>query len=346
MEKYPAAHLQMSDAKYDNKPSVNAREGGTALGDRHHAALGDAAEANIQRVAMAAADAEGLEQMVVNELRRRSFKSVDLPDVSELQSLAAPSSAEEGRSIARRPSKGVDALVAASSLGHLKPEPIHVPDSRRVIHDPSRDRGKVSAASYRRSSSASSAGGSKKGGQNQDDGKPSRPLTAYHIFLQIEREYIIQTRTEDGEDTPDDGKVLMPDVPERYRNIRLAPDWYFRPGKRRKRVHRKSHGKVSFMELSQAISARWARLDDVDPETKAYVKMLAQRELEEYTREMEEYKAAALADPFLTPLRAPADDLEVAKARSAPGAAKAASAKAKKAKRRKSGGGVGKTCSV
>ena len=71
-------------------------------------------------------------------------------------------------------------------------------------------------------------------------------------------------------------------------------------------MHRKSHGKASFMELSQAISARWARLDDVDPETKAYVKMLAQRELEEYTREMEEYKAAATADPFLTPTRAPA----------------------------------------
>lgn len=343
MWEYSAARLQMSDAKYD-KPTVNAREGGTAtLGDGHHAALGDAAEANTQRVARAAADAERVEQMVVNELRRRSFKSVDLPDVSELQwsSSASPSSA--GRSIARRPSKGVDALVAASSLGHLKPEPIHVPDSRRVIHDPSRGRGKGSAASYRRSSSASSAGGSKKGGQNQDDGKPSRPLTAYHIFLQIEREYIIQTRTEDGEDTPDDGKVLMPDVPERYRNVRLAPDWYFRPGKRRKRVHRKSHGKVSFMELSRAISTRWARLDDVDPETKAYVKMLAQRELEEYTREMEEYKAGVLADPLLAPPRAPADDLEVAKVKSPPGAA---SAKTKKAKRRKSGGGVGNSCSV
>ena len=112
-------------------------------------------------------------------------------------------------------------------------------------------------------------------------------------------------------------------------------------------MHRKSHGKVSFMELSQAISARWARLDDVDPETKAYVKMLAQRELEEYTREMEEYKAAATADPFLTPPRAPADDGGAAKAKSAPGAAKAASAKTnKKAKRRKSAGGVGNTCSV
>lgn len=101
------------------------------------------------------------------------------------------------------------------------------------------------------------------------------------------------------------------------------------------------------MELSQAISARWARLDEVDPETKAYVKTLAQRELEEYTREMEEYKASAAssADPFLTPPLAPADGGDVAKVKSLPGAAKAASAKTKKAKRRKSGG-VGKTCSV
>ena len=177
-------------AKYDG-PDANDREGGTAaIGDGHHA-LGDAGD-NIERVAMAAADAERVEQMVVNELRRRSFQSADLPDASGLRSPSpsAPSSAG-GRSIVRRASKGVDALVAASSLGHLKPEPIHVPDSRRAVHDPSGDRRKGSAAtSYRRSSSASSAGGSKKGGQNPDDGKPSRPLTAYHIFLQIEREYM------------------------------------------------------------------------------------------------------------------------------------------------------------
>lgn len=122
-----------------------------------------------------------------------------------------------------------------------------------------------------------------------------RPLTAYHIFFQIEREYIIQTLPEDENADHDDNKVAsnkkrLQDVPDRYKEIKLSPDWYFGPGKRPKRKHRKAHGKVGFMELSRIIASRWAELDTLDPEVKAFVQKLAKQELDEYTVDMKRYK--------------------------------------------------------
>ena len=120
--------------------------------------------------------------------------------------------------------------------------------------------------------------------------KPMRPLTAYHIYFQIEREYIIQT--ESGPDVSiHENKSYMHDVPLRYRSIKLLPDWYAGPGKKQqKRRHRKSHGKIGFLELSRVISKRWATLDTSDPETKCYVSKIAAQELEEYKLEMKQYK--------------------------------------------------------
>mmetsp|Transcript_26782 Transcript_26782/g.48582 ORF Transcript_26782/g.48582 Transcript_26782/m.48582 type:complete len:347 (+) Transcript_26782:276-1316(+) len=121
--------------------------------------------------------------------------------------------------------------------------------------------------------------------------KPMRPLTAYHIFFQIEREYIIQnTAGPDADKSIHANKSYMCDVPRRYRCIKLLPDWYAGPGKRRKRKHRKSHGKIGFLELSRVISKRWATLSTTDPETKRFVAMIAARELDEYKLEMKHYK--------------------------------------------------------
>ncbi|KAL7529360.1 hypothetical protein ACHAXR_002923, partial [Thalassiosira sp. AJA248-18] len=121
--------------------------------------------------------------------------------------------------------------------------------------------------------------------------KPMRPLTAYHIFFQIEREFVIQTVAgEDADKSIHDNKVYLNDVPQRYRNIKLLPDWYAGPGKRQKRKHRKQHGKIGFLELSRVISTRWAQLAEVDSETKSFVQKIAQQELDEYYREMKQYK--------------------------------------------------------
>lgn len=121
--------------------------------------------------------------------------------------------------------------------------------------------------------------------------KPMRPLTAYHIYFQIEREFILQTMAgEDANKSINEGKSCRDDVPERYRAIKLSPDWYFGPGKRAKRKHRKQHGKIGFLELSRVISTRWAELDQTDPDIKNFASKLAKKELEEYQRDVEKYK--------------------------------------------------------
>ena len=86
--------------------------------------------------------------------------------------------------------------------------------------------------------------------------KPMRPLTSYHMYFQLEREFILQGMDgDDADKSIHDNKVYFLDyVPERYRNIKLSPQWYFGPGKRQKRKHRKQHGKIGFMELSRMIS--------------------------------------------------------------------------------------------
>lgn len=121
--------------------------------------------------------------------------------------------------------------------------------------------------------------------------KPMRPLTSYHIFFQLERELIIQTMAgEDADESILANKVYLNDVPQRYRNIKLLPNWYAGPGKRQKRKHRKQHGQIGFLELSHLISSTWAKLEDIDPEVKLFVQKVAQDQIEEYYREMEEYK--------------------------------------------------------
>ncbi len=149
----------------------------------------------------------------------------------------------------------------------------------------------VGKASYQHRLPALSNGGLPPGVREISNKKPMRPLTAYHIFFQIEREFVIQTTAgEDADKSIHDRKVYLNGVPRRYRNIKLLPDWYAGPGKRQKRKHRKQHGKIGFLELSQVISSRWARLEEIDPETKAFVLRIARQELDEYYREMEEYK--------------------------------------------------------
>ena len=55
--------------------------------------------------------------------------------------------------------------------------------------------------------------------------KPLRPLTAYHMFFQLEREFIIQTTAGPAADPAcHANKSYLPDVPRRYRAIKLNAD--------------------------------------------------------------------------------------------------------------------------
>ncbi|KAL7533843.1 hypothetical protein ACHAWF_004638 [Thalassiosira exigua] len=115
-----------------------------------------------------------------------------------------------------------------------------------------------------------------------------RPYTSYHLFFQLEREYILQKllgfrpeiSAEDTFDPADESNYRGPPLPPRYDDLVLLRDWHV-PGKtrRRKRSHRKSHGKIGFNELNERISQAWSR---ADRDTRAFCVSLADGEAREY----------------------------------------------------------------
>jgi hypothetical protein len=84
-------------------------------------------------------------------------------------------------------------------------------------------------------------------------------------------------------------------VPDRYSQIKLSPEWYFAPGKRKRRKHRKRHGKIGFLELSGMISSRWKKLSETNPEVKSFVQKIAAQERDTYLYQKEEYKKNLLS---------------------------------------------------
>ncbi|KAL7553398.1 hypothetical protein ACHAWF_016679 [Thalassiosira exigua] len=126
--------------------------------------------------------------------------------------------------------------------------------------------------------------------------KPPRPYTEYTMFYQLEREYILHriltTEEEHAKNLATTNKPALfendPLMPARYRSLPLRADWYIsgKSKKPTKRKHRKSHGKIGFLELTRMIAARWAQVDD---ETRKYCKMMAAMELVKYKEDMESY---------------------------------------------------------
>ena len=120
--------------------------------------------------------------------------------------------------------------------------------------------------------------------------KPSRPFTEYHIFFQLERNYILQTSDKSSHiDTTIDFADIDPDAstrPPRYRSLTLPKHWYTKGSRPKRRGHRKAHGKISFVELTKLISQRWREADQV---TREYCRELSQRGLKRYKEDMKEY---------------------------------------------------------
>lgn len=128
--------------------------------------------------------------------------------------------------------------------------------------------------------------------------KPCRPYTEYNLFFQLEREYILQVELgfqPDYEpcevfDPSDSSNYQGPPLPSRYSGLVLLSDWHL-PGKekRRKRRHRKTHGKIGFHELSLRIAESWK---NVDAETRTFCAELCDIGLMQYKTAMRLYKAA------------------------------------------------------
>ncbi len=124
----------------------------------------------------------------------------------------------------------------------------------------------------------------------------------------MERESLLQSR----EDGLNDGAYTVKRIlaqerqvesadkvalrPPQYRHLVLPSDWYVVGSKytgkgdpnsyRRDRKHRKTHGVISFVELTKLVSSKWKV---VDPETKEYCRNIAQGEFKRYRKELEEF---------------------------------------------------------
>ena len=105
----------------------------------------------------------------------------------------------------------------------------------------------------------------------ENSGIPLTSSSEYNLFFQLERAYILQVElgaapeTEERFTTTQESYARhdLPPLPARYSYLTLAYDWFL-PGKekRRKRKHRKSHGKISFQELSLKVAAAWKVVPD------------------------------------------------------------------------------------
>jgi hypothetical protein len=114
--------------------------------------------------------------------------------------------------------------------------------------------------------------------------QPRRPLSAYNLFFSEERERILKEiekkESKDGE-PPAEEQVEDEEKPKAL----LRP---LIPAEKKRRPHRKTHGKISFQELARMVGERWKNLPD---DERKYYQDLAQEDMKRQKVAMEEYYA-------------------------------------------------------
>ena len=147
---------------------------------------------------------------------------------------------------------------------------------------------------------------------------PRRPLSAYNLFFSEERERIlkeIDAKDNEGKEKDDD-KEKDQDVTEgedKEKNPEgeeggeekeeTKPKALLRPlipSHKKRRPHRKTHGKVSFQELARMVGERWKSLPD---DRRQYYQDLAKEDMKRQKAAMEEYYAKQNADKTQSPTK-------------------------------------------
>ena len=126
------------------------------------------------------------------------------------------------------------------------------------------------------------------------DDAPRRPLSAYNFFFSSEREKILaelhKSAGGGGEGGEEGTKEIMspshqdPDLPDAAAQRVLMRQKY--PEKKKRRPHRKTHGKIGFRDLAKTIGAAWRSLPS---QRVSHYRKLAEMDRQRYRSQMLEY---------------------------------------------------------
>jgi hypothetical protein len=177
----------------------------------------------------------------------------DEPTASE-RATPSPSEVSDSSSSANENGRGL--------FGALKPLPSGVPLGSQSGTPPGPSAARSTKKKARRSCPE----------RKKDPDAPRRPLSAYNIFFLVERERLLSEGGQVG--FRYDDELVEKAVKANLKEAKT----------RKKRSHRKSHGKIAFKDLATAVSERWKVLS---PATKAVFEKYATNERKKYKQKME-----------------------------------------------------------
>ena len=97
---------------------------------------------------------------------------------------------------------------------------------------------------------------------------------------------LLETTSNSSETGASDVDPYLKKRPKKYRSIVLPPNWFKVGQNKIRRQDYKTHGVISFQELSKVVADRWRILDD---ETKLFCEMVYSAELKVYRKDLAEY---------------------------------------------------------